>query len=143
MKLSQAILALAPPFIARARAPSSWPELLATRDAAARPVWDGALDRTIWQPEINLAFRAWHDATHLAINADFSLAGEIRTCEAQISALHNTFGRAPAWCDDILRLEVIGQAEHFERTGQFIQNQLDWARARWHATSWNYLQGAL
>lgn len=42
-------------------------------------VWTGASNRTIFgAPEINHAFRAWHDWCHLVLEADFSQAVSIK-----------------------------------------------------------------
>ena len=43
----------------------------------ATVIWPGASERTIYgAPEVNWAFRAWHDSVHLARECDFSRAGE-------------------------------------------------------------------
>lgn len=120
--LNRAILSLAPAHDVADRAPSTFLELA---QCPRRIVWAGASDATIFgDPAINWAFRAWHDATHLALAADFTLAGERATCEAQIVALERAYPRIPKLCATILRAEVIGQAEHFVRFGSFPLDQV-------------------
>ena len=120
--LNQAILSLAPAFDARDHAPASFSEL---RQCERMVVWAGASERTIYRdPRVNWAFRAWHDAAHLAIDAPFTLAGERAACEYQIAELLRAFPCAPASAVHLIRREVIGQAEHFAATGQFPADQI-------------------
>lgn len=127
MNIQQAILALAPPHIARARVPligatSPWHSV--PRDAHGIIVWDGASETTIYgDARINHAFRAWHDACHLSARAGFTLAGERHACNAQIAELLARYPSAPQSAIGLIRAEVIGQAEHFAAHGFFPVDQ--------------------
>lgn len=94
-------------------------------------VWPGESDRTIYaDPAVNWTFRAWHDANHLAHGFDFSLSGEAATVESQIAELRLVFPRMPERWAQILRCEVVGQAEHFERFGEFVTDQVAFTLAQ-------------
>lgn len=87
-------------------------------------VWEGASDKTIWRDaRVNHAFRAWHDQCHIRVNAGFTLAGERLACEEQIRELMAAYPRAHSMAA-LIRAEVIGQAEHFARTGIFPEDQI-------------------
>lgn len=127
-EMCAAILALAPPHIALAKAPGTREELEATRGAVKRPVWNGASETTIFpSARLNFAFRAWHDKCHLDGNYDFTLSGEMETCAMQAAQLRMALGEYPptliAHCMALLEAEVIGQARYFERNGQFPIDQ--------------------
>ena len=119
--LNAAILSMAPAFEARPFAPSTLAELM----RAPRLVgWDGASDKTIYRdPKVNHAFRAWHDAEHVAGAHAFDLEGEAATCRAQIAGLLKRYPQAPQWLLDIVRREVIGQVEYQNATGHFPMDQ--------------------
>ncbi len=123
-ELQRAILLLAPEFEARDDAPATFAELLSIEGRARLPAWRGASDRCIYgAPEINFAFRAWHDAVHLAGRFDFSPAGERRTCQEQIRQFYYKFPAAPAAVAALLDVEINGQVEYFVRRGQFPVDQ--------------------
>lgn len=62
-ELNIAILAMAPPFEARATAPATFREVMDCATSGRVVVWDGASDATIYgDARVNHAFRAWHDA---------------------------------------------------------------------------------
>lgn len=90
-------------------------------------VWGGASDNTIFaDPEVNLAFRAWHDAAHLALGADFSIRGERRAAYAQIghvATLYGVGGTMHKVALNLVQAEVIGQAMYRERHGGFPVDQ--------------------
>lgn len=51
-------------------------------------VWSGASEHTIFgDPEINYAFRAWHDWCHWRRKSDFSPSGEIAVAHHAASRL--------------------------------------------------------
>ena len=83
-------------------------------------------DGTIFgNPSINWLFRAWHDAAHLAVDADFSQAGESAAAAYQIAQVFHAYGINPAterWAA-LIDCEVNAQAEHFYSTGEFVQDQ--------------------
>lgn len=71
------ILASAPPFVLDANGPTSWDELRAVRDVSPLPINPQSAEGSIYSSvAVNLAFRAWHDSLHLALNAGFDHAGE-------------------------------------------------------------------
>lgn len=93
-------------------------------------VWSGASDATIYaDPSVNWAFRAWHDSVHLAIGADFSHAGEVAACEAQIASLREQFPRMPVLWSALLRIEVVGQVIALESSGSFVSDQVSFTLA--------------
>ena len=91
-------------------------------------VWNGGSDATIFDdPEINFAFRAWHDAHHLLLNAPFSPEGEAEVARAMQRDIDALFGPE----DDIgqrykalIDAEVMGQlAYSLHHGGAFPDNQ--------------------
>lgn len=127
------LLALAPAFTVADSAPDTFPDLIST---ARLTVWSGASDSTIYgDPVLNWCARAWHDATHLSLGADFSLEGETRTAEAQIVALYRRFPSAPDVYASIIRAEVIEQASYCYRTGSFPADQVSFVRSVLNRTS--------
>lgn len=92
-------------------------------------------DRTIFgDPEHNWAFRAWHDWTHLAISAPFTLDGELAVAHRQIQDMHLAYGHGKQ-AQEFARLimsEVYGQALYFRNHGKFPEDQIafthDWLR---------------
>ena len=88
-------------------------------------VWSGASEQTIFgDPEINYAFRAWHDWRHITESADFSPDGERTVCEKQKADIREIFDGAQAdrFCA-LLEAEIIGQLAHEKRYGRFPENQ--------------------
>lgn len=82
-------------------------------------------DGTIFgDPEVNYAFRAWHDACHLAGGFAFTLDGEAAACAMQCAQLVALYGqeRSATW-RAILRAEVNGQAEYVANWGEFPADQ--------------------
>jgi hypothetical protein len=76
--LESFVLAMAPRFVADLHGPSNWRELQAARDASALPVNPQCADGSIYSSvAVNLAFRAWHDTLHLALDAGFDAPGEL------------------------------------------------------------------
>lgn len=106
-------------------APETFEALQAHYDATGRIlVWNGASDKTIFAtPESNLAFRAWHDFTHLKHTQDFTLTGEAKTCDCQIAAMSETIGRWAWILAPILQAEIVGQALYEAKHGKFPVNQ--------------------
>lgn len=94
-------------------------------------VWSGASDQSIFTfPNVNLAFRAWHDWCHWYGQFNMDLAGEAQTCWMQQDMLRiyvngSTTVETSAvkhWCA-ILDAEIIGQHHHKEQYGQFPVKQ--------------------
>lgn len=82
--LERFILRDAPAHYATESAPHTFATLRAAyAETTARglplPVYSGGCDRTIYSsPAINHAARAWHDATHVQLAAEFTPEGELR-----------------------------------------------------------------
>jgi hypothetical protein len=108
-------------------APETYEQLIARLDSGERMlVYSGGSERTIYgDPEVNYAFRAWHDWCHWRGRHDFSYAGERAACEMQGAHLVTVYGDCPRtrrW-RRILRAEVIGQREYFDHHGVFPDDQ--------------------
>src|SRR4051794_37526600 len=76
-------------YLVGAGCPQSYEELIARLDAGKGMfVFDGGCDRTIYGcPEVNYAFRAWHDWCHWSGGHDFSYAGEAAVYRMQCDHL--------------------------------------------------------
>src|SRR4051812_40780351 len=59
-------------------APSTLRDIVQAYQASKRlVVWSGASDNTIYgDASVNWVFRAWHDYTHIMLNAEFTDLGE-------------------------------------------------------------------
>ncbi len=79
-------------------------------------------------PEVNHAFRAWHDHCHLLANADFSREGERAAAELQIKQMKVFMEGSPVIpvFEKLIYAEVVGQADYFFETGKFPDNQREW-----------------
>lgn len=127
-ELNRAILAMAPSFTVSDHAPQTMAELV---QCERMIVWAGGSDHTIYaDPAVNWAFRAWHDTAHLAHieRHTFDLDGEALACELQILQLRRRFENMPERWAQILRAEIIGQAQYLERTGAFPVDQYDFIK---------------
>jgi hypothetical protein len=97
---------------------------------APLPVSDANNEQSIY-PSVaaNLAFRYWHDVTHVRMGCDFGLEGETRVALAQLDALRG-FGFEPSSHEyRLLFADTFGQTVHnlvFER---FPTDQVGFARA--------------
>lgn len=83
-------------------------------------------DHTIFgDPEVNYAFRAWHDWCHLHGNHEFNMSGEYEVSRMQADHLCTLFGYE-AFLDwwPLINAEVNGQARHAAETGQFPTDQM-------------------
>lgn len=97
-------------------------------------VSDAHSDRTIYgDPEVNYAFRAWHDWTHWQIQAELTPEGERDVCKAQQADLCAVFGKGSlhgkvrGMCL-ILHAEIVGQVEYEQRHGYFPDDQVRFVR---------------
>lgn len=116
-------------------APSTLDGLKAHIAATGRMlVWSGASDATIFAcPETNHAFRAWHDWCHWRFSLPFDLAGERAAAAVQKGHLATIYGRSHpdlARWQRLVDIEVTGQVEHYEATGEFVEDQMAFALAR-------------
>lgn len=113
--LNEKILRLAPRFTVNDNAPSDFKSLV---QAPSLIIWAGASDNTIYGDKaVNWAFRAWHDSLHIALNADFTLQGEIRVALEQARQLESDY------LAKVMLAEIKGQAEYFAINGQFPADQ--------------------
>ena len=94
-------------------------------------VWSGASGLTIYgSPEVNFAFRAWHDWLHWQGNHPFTFEGETMVGWTQVEQLRKMFGHHPRlrqW-QAYLFAEVIGQVMYAELNGGFPGNQRQFAQ---------------
>ena len=108
-------------------APQTYAQLKALLDTGKRLiVWSGGCEQIIYtHPNINVAFRAWHDHCHWMGGYDFSLEGEIAACDLQCRQLLEHHGDNPvtqSWCA-LIRDEVIGQGLYYQRHKRFPEDQ--------------------
>ena len=153
-ELDAFILSVAPPHEARADAPQSFAELqnwmsypskyfddgrflpkfkgncfreVGTDLVARIPVWNGASDDSIYgSAEVNYAYRAWHDSTHLRLGLGFDLDSE-----RQVALQHVR----DAWdaglsveSIELLWIDSQGQNEYYRQNSEFVGNQREFAR---------------
>ena len=108
----------APPHVVDQNGPSTWEELQARGRESPLPVNPTAADNSIYSSTpSNIAFRAWHDATHLKLGAGFDAEGEMRVAlehqrEAKAAGLSDSDRRA-LWAD------TWETFKHHEQTGNF------------------------
>ena len=122
--LEEMILKIAPDHIACEDAPNTMAELLHWyhSGSGAMPVYSGASDKTIWSsPEVNYAFRAWHDMVHIMFNYDFSFEGEISTARTQIQQTKECLGTDKF--NDLLWCDIAGQVGYFAVFNNFPEDQ--------------------
>lgn len=83
------------------------------------PVWSGGSENTIFgTPEVNYAFRAWHDSVHLELNVGFDLEGETVVAIEMSKNLPEDVAR-------LIWIEVVEQAKYYFETGNFPVNQVE------------------
>lgn len=111
------------------QAPRTYSELCANvryNSECSVVVWNGGSERTIFgSPEVNYAFRAWHDFYHYRYQQEFTPAGEAVCANLQIRQMQLHFGenaKTARWAD-IIRAEINGQLEYEQRYGEFPDNQ--------------------
>ncbi len=128
-RLGEIIRASAPKWEARDVAPTTPAQLGGYGVLCARmPVWAGASAGTIHgDPATNWAFRAWHDATHVATGLGFDVAAEVEMGRIQACEVARLSGDKLA---TIVWLEIAGQALEYQRTGHFVIDQVAWTVAQ-------------
>jgi len=98
-------------------APNSFQDLKASSGLV---IWSGESDKTIWNDKsVNWAFRALHDALHLKTGIGFSPADEIELGRIQAAQYDSRL------MQDLVYIEVSGQAEHYLKTGRFVSDQIE------------------
>ena len=86
--------------------------------------------------EINHAFRAWHDAGHIVLQAGFDIKGEKHVARWQVRNMQKRYGPNP-WFAALIWEEVVGQAIAREKLGHYVADQRQfaetWLKHRGHA----------
>lgn len=100
-------------------------------------VWAGSSERTVFGNRAdNWRFRAWHDATHLALGEGFDRRGELATLREQIRRVVAL--RLPLTVERnvcrLLDIEVRGQLAYLDRFGAFPDDQRAFAGEVWRET---------
>lgn len=127
--LNTKIFKLAPKFEAKDIAPNSFIDLK-VNSLETLVVWSGASDQTIYgDAKVNWAFRAWHDALHLELNAPFTFEGE------KLVALEQARLIGSDQLGNILMAEIVGQTEFYNKYGYFPVDQVKFIQ--------DYLKGVL
>lgn len=108
-------------------APDSLKRLKAEYASRGRiTIYSGGCDGTIFDDAgTNQMFRAWHDWAHLALDANFSMEGETRACELQCSQILAAYGDGETGQEmaRVLRAEIIGQAQFWNRNRRYVTRQ--------------------
>jgi hypothetical protein len=126
-------------------APATFAELKALLDAKQRlVVYSGGSSNTIYaDPEVNYAFRAWHDWSHWTGNHDLTFRGEVAVCATQRRHLIELYGDTPQtrrW-SELIRAEIIGQGTYYLYHKRFPEDQRSFVEAFLtgpdEALSWN------
>ena len=82
------------------------------------PVSTLACETSIYgDAKVNLAFRAWHDATHLEHGLGFTPGDEIGVARIQCASAGIARDKALLWAD------IAGQVRYFEAFGEFPNDQ--------------------
>lgn len=82
------------------------------------PISTIGLETSIYgDARVNLAFRAWHDATHLQHGLGFNASDEIAVAHIQCASAGIARDRALLWAD------IAGQVRYFETFGEFPNDQ--------------------
>lgn len=98
-------------------------------------------DHTIFgDPEVNYAFRAWHDWHHLHYGYEFTPQGEANVAFCQTTDLITLYGQEKArlW-RKLIDIEVNGQVRYHEYHGCFPIYQRDFAEAQLAGKSMSYV----
>jgi len=77
----------------------------------------------------NLAFRFWHDVTHVRLARGFDLDGEIEVALAQLDVLRALGFRPGSLEFELLHADTLGQTLCGAATGNFPHDQLCFARS--------------
>lgn len=122
------ILRLAPAHYATWKgAPDSFAKLLTAYEKARRcgaplPVYAGDCELSIYgSPEVNHAFRAWHDSMHVELGAEFDDVGEHTIA---VKGYHRLIAEGVSREDaSAVFADVWGQYEYEQRHGVFPHDQ--------------------
>lgn len=98
---------------------SSFGEMLADYQHNFRlRVYTGGTSSPLLSDQLNIMFRAVHDAHHLMIGADFTMEGEIQAFKHAASLVHNSTLRK------LFFSEIVLQAATFYATDAFPQQRI-------------------
>ena len=108
-------------------APDTYRKLKAHLDAGNRMVVakSGSEGTIYGEPEVNYAFRAWHDWCHWRGEHDFTPEGELAVFRMQAWHLRQTYGateQSLQWAR-ILEAEVVGQRLYYEAHKTYVTDQ--------------------
>ncbi len=108
-------------------APSTFSALCRHLDAEHRmTVYGGGCDNTIYaSPQVNQAFRAWHDLCHWTAQSDFSVQGETNVWRMQCQHIKLVYGqtlRTRMWTQ-LLHAEIVGQRLYYELHKTYLADQ--------------------
>jgi hypothetical protein len=91
---------------------------------------DNSVNTIFGSPDVNWLFRAWHDYCHIQCNGGFDRDGELAAMRLMCDHINAHPGLTPAqratFCE-LVRIEVEGQVDYYMATGQFPENQFDFA----------------
>lgn len=129
-QLERYITDVAPEHYVHKNAPSTFAGLMERRadfmHGEPLPVSGDGCEHTVYSsPEVNYAFRAWHDGIHIVHGYDFSLAGE----QATLAVHHTMMGYRAAEYGlvesdfALMTVEVLGQRMYYERHREYVSNQ--------------------
>lgn len=93
--------------------------------------------KTIYgNPYVNILARAWHDTLHISKHKSFSLEDELAIAKLQKGTLFNTLvlngiptDRAEL-ASIILFIDIYEQALYYDKTKNFVGNQLDFVKSK-------------
>jgi hypothetical protein len=108
-------------------APDTYEKLKALFGAGKRFVVSSLhSEKTIYgAPEVNYAFRAWHDWCHWQGKYPFTFKGEADVCrmqQAQLCAFNGYGEQTERWCD-LLYAEIVEQQDYLIQHGDFPTDQ--------------------
>jgi len=93
------------------------------------PVSNGHSEPSIYEGgRGNLAFRFWHDLTHVRLHRAFDLDGEVEVANAQLDVLAAAGFGAGSLEYELFHADTLGQTLCGVATGDFPQDQLCFAR---------------
>ncbi|WP_041369336.1 hypothetical protein [Nakamurella multipartita] len=116
-------------------APDGYPELLAAYTLSRStgeplPVSDQFCDDTVYlDPKTNMAFRYWHDVSHVRLGLSFDLVDELELANWHLAELEQHTGQprdSMAW--HLLHADLVGQIYVMALVGRFPLNQGSFAK---------------
>ncbi len=111
-------------------APDRYPDLLAAYDRSrstgeSLPVSDLFCDDTVYlDPKTNMAFRFWHDISHVRLGLSFDLVDELELANWHLAELERHTGQPKdglAW--RLLHADLVGQIYVMSLIGRFPHRQ--------------------